>query len=63
MFFNGMRDSVTRSGDGAPIGCPRVETINLGKGPTSVQGRAGAGVDGSIGISTKMPSLTNWQGS
>jgi len=63
MFFNGMRDSVTRSGDGAPTGCPRVETIDVAKGPTSGQSRAGAGVDGSIGITSQIPSLTTLQGS
>jgi outer membrane receptor protein involved in Fe transport len=62
MFFNGMRDSFTLNGYGAPISFNSVETIDIIKGPASVQGGAGAGVGGSINISTKMPSLTKLQG-
>jgi outer membrane receptor protein involved in Fe transport len=62
MFFNGMRDSYTLNGYGAPISFNSVETIDIIKGPASVQGGAGAGVGGSINITTKMPSLTKLQG-
>jgi outer membrane receptor protein involved in Fe transport len=63
LFFNGMRDSFTLNGYGAPISFNSVETIDIIKGPASVQGGAGAGVGGSIDITTKMPSLTKLQGS
>jgi len=58
MFFNGMRDSFTLNGYGAPISFNSVDSIDIVKGPASVQGGAGAGVGGSINIVTKMPSLT-----
>src|SRR5271163_2865003 len=58
MFFNGMRDSFTLNGYGAPISFNSVDSIDIIKGPASVQGGAGAGVGGSINIITKMPSLS-----
>src|SRR5208283_3636168 len=58
MFFNGMRDSFTLNGYGAPISFNSVDSIDIVKGPASVQGGAGAGVGGSINIVTKMPSLS-----
>lgn len=58
MFFNGMRDSFTLNGYGAPISFNSVDAIDIVKGPASVQGGPGAGVGGSINIVTKMPSLT-----
>jgi outer membrane receptor protein involved in Fe transport len=63
IFFNGMRDSFTLNGYGAPISFNSVETIDIIKGPASVQGGPGSGVGGSIDITTKMPSLTKLQGS
>jgi outer membrane receptor protein involved in Fe transport len=63
MFFNGMRDSFTLNGYGAPISFNSVDSIDIVKGPASVQGGPGAGVGGSIDITTKMPSLTKLQGS
>jgi outer membrane receptor protein involved in Fe transport len=60
MFFNGMRDSFTLNGYGAPISFNSVDAIDIVKGPASVQGGAGAGVGGSINIVTKMPSLTKF---
>jgi outer membrane receptor protein involved in Fe transport len=57
MFFNGMRDSFTLNGYGAPISFNSVGSIDIIKGPASVQGGPGAGVGGSIDITTKMPSL------
>src|SRR5271154_1319261 len=59
MFFNGMRDSFTLNGYGAPISFNSVDSIDIIKGPASVQGGPGAGIGGSINIVTKMPSLTN----
>src|SRR6202167_6441301 len=60
MFFNGMRDSFTLNGYGAPISFNSVDSIDSVKGPASVQGGPGAGVGGSIDIVTKMPSLTKF---
>jgi outer membrane receptor protein involved in Fe transport len=60
MFFNGMRDSFTLNGYGAPISFNSVDAIDIVKGPASVQGGPGAGVGGSIDIVTKMPSLTKF---
>jgi outer membrane receptor protein involved in Fe transport len=59
MYFNGMRDSFTLNGYGAPISFNSVDSIDIVKGPASVQGGAGPGVGGSINIATKVPSLTN----
>ncbi len=58
MFFNGMRDSFTLNGYGAPISFNDVDSIDIVKGPASVQAGPGAGVGGEIDITTKLPSLT-----
>jgi len=58
IFFNGMRDSFTLNGYGAPISFNSVDSINIVKGPASVQAGPGQGVGGAIDITTKMPSLT-----
>ena len=60
MFFNGMRDSFTLNGYGAPISFNSVDSIDIVKGPASVQAGAGAGVGGSIDITTKMPTFTKF---
>ncbi len=60
MFFNGMRDSFTLNGYGAPISFNSVDSVDIVKGPASVQAGPGAGVGGSINIATKMPSLTKF---
>jgi outer membrane receptor protein involved in Fe transport len=57
MFFNGMRDSFTLNGYGAPISFNSVDSIDIVKGPASVQGGPGAGVGGAIDVTTKMPSF------
>jgi len=62
MFFNGMRDSFTLNGYGAPISFNSVDSIDIVKGPASVQAGPGAGVGGSIGITTKMPTFTKFAG-
>ena len=56
IFFNGMRDSFTLNGYGAPISFNSVDSIDIIKGPASVQAGPGAGVGGSIDITTKMPT-------
>src|SRR5271155_2662112 len=58
MFFNGMRDSFTLNGYGAPISFNSVDSVDIVKGPASVQAGPGAGVGGSIDLTTKMPSFT-----
>jgi outer membrane receptor protein involved in Fe transport len=58
VFFNGMRDSFTDNGYGAPMSFNSFDSIDIVKGPASVQGGPGNGVGGSINIATKMPSLT-----
>jgi outer membrane receptor protein involved in Fe transport len=63
MFYNGMRDSFTLNGYGAPISFNMVDSIDIIKGPASVQGGAGPGVGGSIDIATKMPSMTTYAAS
>jgi outer membrane receptor for monomeric catechols len=56
MFFNGMRDSYSVNGYGAPVSFNSADSIDIIKGPASVQGGPGAGVGGVIDITTKMPS-------
>jgi outer membrane receptor protein involved in Fe transport len=62
MFFNGMRDSFTLNGYGAPISFNSVDSVDIVKGPASVQAGPGAGVGGSINITTKMPSFNKFGG-
>lgn len=60
IFFNGMRDSFSLNGYGAPMSFNSVDSIDIVKGPASVQAGPGAGVGGAINIATKMPSLTSF---
>ena len=60
IFYNGMRDSFTLNGYGAPISFNNVDSIDIVKGTASVQQGPGAGVGGSIGITTKMPSFSKF---
>lgn len=62
MFFNGMRDSFTVNGYGAPVSFNSADSIDIIKGPASVMGGPGAGVGGVIDITTKMPSMTKFVG-
>jgi len=57
VFFNGMRDSFSSNGYGAPLSFNSIDTMDIVKGPASVQAGPGAGVGGSINISTKVPSF------
>ncbi len=57
LFFNGMRDSFTLNGYGAPISFNSFDSIDIVKGPASVQGGPGSGVGGAINVATKMPNL------
>jgi outer membrane receptor protein involved in Fe transport len=63
VFYNGMRDSFTLNGYGAPISFNMVDSIDIIKGPASVQGGAGPGVGGSIDMTTKLPSMTTFAAS
>ena len=60
IYYNGMRDAFTLNGYGAPISFNDVDSIDIVKGTASVQQGPGAGVGGSIGITTKMPSFNKW---
>ena len=60
MFFNGMRDSFTANGYGGPVSFNSVDSIDITKGPASVQAGPGQGVGGAIDISTKLPTLTKF---
>jgi len=62
VFFNGMRDSFTANGYGAPLSFNSIDTIDIVKGPASVQAGPGAGVGGAVDISTKMPSFGDFKG-
>ncbi len=63
VFFNGMRDSFTSNGYGAPISFNSVDQMDIVKGPASVQSGPGAGVGGAIDISTKLPNPSKFTGS
>jgi outer membrane receptor protein involved in Fe transport len=60
VFFNGMRDSFTLNGYGAPMSFNSTDSIDIVKGPASVQGGPGAGVGGAIDITTKMPNFNQF---
>ncbi len=62
VFFNGMRDSFTANGYGAPLSFNSIDTIDIVKGPASVQAGPGAGVGGAVDITTKMPSFAGFSG-
>lgn len=62
VFFNGMRDSFSSNGYGAPLSFNSIDTMDIVKGPASVQAGPGAGVGGSINISTKMPNFNAFGG-
>jgi outer membrane receptor protein involved in Fe transport len=62
MFFNGMRDSFTANGSGAPVSFNSVDSIDIVKGPASVQAGPGQGVGGAIDITTKVPTFTKFAG-
>ncbi len=62
VFVNGMRDSFTANGYGAPFSFNAIDTIDITKGPATVQAGAGAGVGGSINISTKQPNFVKFAG-
>ncbi|MDB6082379.1 MAG: TonB-dependent receptor [Gammaproteobacteria bacterium] len=63
LFLNGMRESYSDNGYGAPVSFNSADSIDIVKGPASVQAGPGAGVGGSIDITTKMPTFAKATGS
>lgn len=63
VYFNGMRESFTANGYGAPLSFNSFETIDIVKGPASVQKGPGAGVGGSIDITTRLPYADSFKAS
>src|SRR5260370_9755699 len=55
LFFNGMRDSFTLNGYGGPISFNSVDSIDIVKGPASVQGGPGAAVAGAFERPPQVP--------
>ncbi|QUD89418.1 TonB-dependent receptor [Phenylobacterium montanum] len=56
-FVNGMRDSFTVNGYGAPPNFDSLDTINIVKGPASVIDGPGPGVGGEADFITKRPNM------
>jgi hypothetical protein len=63
VFSNGMRESFTSTGYGAPASFNSIETVNITKGPASVVAGPGPGVGGSVDFVTKLPFYNEFQGS
>ena len=63
VFYNGMRDSFTQNGYGAPINFDALENLSITKGPASVIDGPGAGVGGEVDFLTKRPSLYHFKAS
>lgn len=57
VFYNGMRDSFTQNGYGAPINFDAFQNISITKGPASVIDGPGADVGGEVDFLTKRPNL------
>ncbi len=53
-------DSFTSNGHGAPFSFNAIDTIDINKGPATVQAGLGAGVGGSINISTVAPNFVKF---
>ena len=60
VFYNGMRDSFTDNGYGAPANFDSIETISITKGPASVVDGPGPGVGGEADFITKRPNMTRF---
>jgi outer membrane receptor protein involved in Fe transport len=57
VFYNGMRDSLTQNGYGAPINYDAFANINITKGPASVVAGPGPNVGGEVDFLTKRPNM------
>jgi len=60
VFYNGMRDSFTDNGYGAPVNLDSFDNIAITKGPASAVDGPGPGVGGEVDFLTKRPSLTTF---
>ena len=60
VFYNGMRDSFTDNGYGAPVNFDSIDNIAITKGPASAVDGPGPGVGGEVDFLTKRPSLTTF---
>ena len=63
VFYNGMRDSFTQNGYGAPINFDAFQNISITKGPASVIDGPGADVGGEVDFLTKRPNLAHFTAS
>jgi hypothetical protein len=63
VYYNGMRDSFTQSGYGAPLNFDAFQNISITKGPASVIDGPGPDVGGEVDFLTKRPSLTRFMAS
>ncbi len=57
VFYNGMRDSFSQNGYGAPINYDSFQNISITKGPAGVIDGPGPNVGGEVEFLTKRPSL------
>jgi len=60
VFYNGMRDSFTDNGYGAPVNFDSIDNIAITKGPASAVDGPGPGVGGEVDFLTKRPSLSTF---
>jgi outer membrane receptor protein involved in Fe transport len=63
VFINGMRNSFTQNGYGAPPNFDSIDNIAITKGPASVINGPGAGVGGGVDLLTKRPHMDGWNNS
>ena len=63
VFYNGMRDSFTDNGYGAPVNFDSIDNIAITKGPASAVDGPGPGVGGEVDFLTKRPSLSAFSAS
>jgi hypothetical protein len=60
VFYNGMRDSFTQNGYGAPVNFDSFDNISITKGPASAVDGPGPGVGGEVDFLTKRPNLSTF---
>ena len=59
VFYNGMRDSFSQNGYGAPLNYDSFQNISITKGPAGVIDGPGPNVGGEVEFLTKRPSLAH----
>jgi outer membrane receptor for monomeric catechols len=62
VFYNGMRDSLTQNGYGAPINYGAFANINITKGPANVVDGPGPDTGGEVDFLTKRPNMNQATG-